>query len=61
MHPDTFVVRFEPDTGAARRVVYHPRSDGGFTREEQVWRLAADGWHTVGSEPVAVVETEGEP
>ena len=59
MHPDTFIVRYEPERGPARRCVYHPRSRGGFEREEQVWRPAAGGWHTVGREPVDTVDTEG--
>ena len=52
-HPDAVTIRVEPlGDGPTRRTVYHPRSDGRFDREEQLWRAAVDGWHTTGTETI---------
>lgn len=50
--PDAIIVREEVAAGPTRRIVYHPLTSGGYERSEQLWRLAADGWHTMGTEIV---------
>lgn len=56
---DALVVRYRPESGPPRRVVFEPLSDGEWSRTESEWRGAAcGGWRETGSERVTVVEIE---
>jgi len=57
---DAVIVRWNPAGRAARRFVFEPRSDGNWTRSEQV-RDHADDWREVGSEVVESIGFEGVP
>ena len=51
--PDAIIIREEPLADEpTRRTVYHKRTDGRYVSKVQVWRLAADGWHTIGTEVI---------
>ena len=53
--PDALIVTERRADRPTRRVVYAPRNPGGYERREQLWRLAAEGWHTTGTAIVADV------
>lgn len=51
--PEAIVIREEPlAEGPTRRTVYHKRTDGRYEAKQQVWRLAKEGWHTIGTEVI---------
>jgi len=54
-HPDAIIVRESVVEGPTRRYVYHRLHTGAYERKTQLWREAADGWHTAGTEIVAAV------
>ena len=55
---DRIIVRWRPTGRAPRRLVFEPRSEGGWLREEQT--LAHDGtFRTVGTETCTELAFEG--
>jgi hypothetical protein len=58
-HPDAIVIRERRPRGPTRRLVYHALSTGGYERQTQLWREAADGWHTAGTEIVTALTVDG--
>jgi hypothetical protein len=55
MGPESIVVTERRTDAPTRRVVYEPRTPGGYERRAQVYRLSIEGWHTRGTEVVAEV------
>jgi len=53
--PNAIIVRERVADGPTRRYVYHRLHTGAYERKEQLWREAADGWHTAGTEIVECV------
>jgi len=52
-NPNAIVIREDPLADSpTRRTVYHKRTDGRYEAKQQVWRLAKDGWHTIGTEVI---------
>jgi len=58
-HPDAIVIRERRPRGPTRRYVYHALETGGYERQTQLWREAADGWHTAGTEVIECVAIDG--
>jgi len=57
--PDAIVIRERRPRGPTRRYVYHRLTTGGYERSTELWRAAADGWHTAGAEVVECVAIDG--
>jgi hypothetical protein len=55
MGPEAIVVTERRHEVPTRRIVYAPRTPGGYERRAQVYRLSIEGWHTTGTEVVAEV------
>lgn len=55
---DAITLQYQPAGRAARRLVFEPRSDGGYLCVEEVWS-GCGYWREVGSEPVDTVSVEG--
>jgi hypothetical protein len=55
---DRITVRWRPTGRAPRRLVFEPRSDGGWLREEQT-RIHDGTWRTVGTETCTDLAFEG--
>jgi len=53
--PQAIIVRERRPKGPTRRYVYHRLTSGGYERQTQLWREAADGWHTAGTEIVTAL------
>lgn len=53
---DAITIRWTPPSSRPRRMVFEPRSTGGYTRIEQEW--TGEEWRTVGSEIVSNVGLE---
>lgn len=49
---EAVIVTERREDAPTRRIVYEPRECGGYVRYEELYRLAKEGWHTVGSEYV---------
>jgi len=58
-HPDAIVIRERRPRGPTRRYVYHALETGGYERQTQLWREAADGWHTAGTEVIEALAVDG--
>jgi len=58
-HPDAIVIRERRVEAPTRRYVYHALDRGGYERSTELWRAAADGWHTSGTEVIAAVAIDG--
>lgn len=56
---EAIVCEWEPGGRASRRMVFEPRADG-YYRREQVWS-GRDEWRTVGTEQVDDVEIRTGP
>jgi len=54
---DAVIVRFAPINRATRRLRFEPRSEGNWTRVEEVW--SRDSWRAVGTETVESIGFEG--
>jgi hypothetical protein len=57
--PDAIIIREEVTAGPTRRYVYHALAAGGYERQTQLWREAADGWHTTGTEVIECLAIDG--
>jgi len=54
MSPESIVIREERPDGPTRRRVYEPAAVG-YVVTIELWRLAAEGWHTTGTEQLETV------
>lgn len=54
--PGTLSVRWTPPRGAPRKMVFEPRSAGGWERTEKAW--TGELWRHAGSEIVADLQVE---